>query len=285
MENVLKDFVDNMEKIEENIDAYATSCGDEGWTRRGDTHKGKTYRGHTVADVMKCRLMLGALFFIAGWKSNKQPDTHESKNDTDMKAIMRCMVATVFAYILAAIPCGHEWLGPDWAWEIMRGMGKPGGVDTSISDGKCRLDEYTDTKVGTRDLQSAIQKWLKKSKTLRNRMQAIEENPKCEIKWEMYKKSLANSGEGADLSSIFQQDEMNTLVKEQVQEMFTKIRNTVRKTVDPARSKTGSSGAVGDSDVDSEHEDDDEHQNAQEDMTERTPSKDTSVRLSDKRLP
>ncbi|KJP85429.1 hypothetical protein AK88_04932 [Plasmodium fragile] len=270
MENVLKDFVPYMEQIEDTLDLYATSCGDEGWTRRGDRHKGIKYRGHTVADVMKCRLMVGALFFIAPWRSTQPPDTDESQNDKEMKAIMRCTVANVFAYILAAIPCGFQWLGPDQAWYIMKEMGGTGGVETSISDGTCRLDEYTDTKVGTRDLQSAIEKWLQQSTPIRNRMQAIKNNPKCKMDWATYKNNLEARGQHADLSSIFQQDDMNTLVKTQMQDMFKTITTTVRKKVDKARNKTGSSGGVGDSDVESADEEEAGKKNAQEDMKERT---------------
>ncbi|KJP86077.1 hypothetical protein AK88_04268 [Plasmodium fragile] len=256
MENVLKDFVNYMDNIESHIDAYATSCGDAGWWRRGDTHKGTKTKGHTVGDVMKCRLMVGALYFVTDWSNQLQKDNDPSENDTAMKAIMRCMVADVFAYILANINCGHMWLGPDQAWYIMKGMGGPGGFVNPISSGKCALDAYKDTRVGTADLQGAVKNWLQQSKRIRNRMEAIEKNPHCNIGWEKYKKDMGEQGEAEDSSSIFQEHHMQELVKKQVQELFTKIRNTVQKKVHRERNTTGGYRELRDSDVDSEDEED-----------------------------
>ncbi|KJP87052.1 hypothetical protein AK88_03338 [Plasmodium fragile] len=259
MENVLKDFVDHMENIAQHIDSYAVSCADAGWGRRGDTHKGHLYTDHSVADVMKCRLMVAALYFVTGWSNHMTHDKDPSENDKDMKAIMRCMVANVFAYILAAIKCGFQWPGVDRAWTIMKELvGSSGDPSNPISRGTCTLDVYKDTNIGTGDLQGAIQNWLKTRSYIRDSITQIEKNPKCKMQWEMYKKSFEARGEDADLSSIFQQDDMNTLVKTQVTKMFRTITNTVRKKVDKARNNTRSSGGVGDSDVESEDEEEEE---------------------------
>ncbi|KJP86480.1 hypothetical protein AK88_03856 [Plasmodium fragile] len=272
MQNVLEQFVNYMEETEQHIDAYAVSCGDAGWTRRGDTHQGTFYTGHTVADVMKCSLMLGALYFVTGWTPNKAPDTDDSQNDTEMKAIMRCIVANVFAYILAEIKCRDEWPAVDRAWYIMKGMGGQGGVETSISAGTCALDAYKDTQVGTGDLQGAVKKWLQKSTTIRNRMEAIEKNPQCNIKWAEYKRRMQQTGEDAEISSIFKKGNMQMLLKEQIKEVFKTITNTVRKKVDKARKRVEVSVDSPNSDVESEDEDEDDEEpkNAHKDMKERT---------------
>ncbi|KJP84840.1 hypothetical protein AK88_05528 [Plasmodium fragile] len=182
-----------MEKIEHILDAYATSCEDAGWKRRGEAHKGHVYTDHSVGDVMKCKLMVAALFFVTGWGNEMNDDTGASANDKDMKAIMRCMVADVFANILAEIKCKYEWTGIDRAWEIMRGMGKAGGVENPISSGTCTLDAYKDTNIGTGDLQGAVKNWLNTSNKIRDSIKQIEQNPQCKIKWAQYKKSMAQS--------------------------------------------------------------------------------------------
>ncbi|KJP85786.1 hypothetical protein AK88_04602 [Plasmodium fragile] len=274
MQNVLQEFVDHMEDTEQHIDAYAISCGDAGWPRRGAAHHGTLYTGHTVAAQMKCRLMVGALYFVTGWSNHMTHDKDESENDTALKAMMRCIVAHVFAYILAEIKCKYEWPAIDQAWYIMRGMGQPGGVETSISAGTCTLDAYKNTNIGTGNLQEAVKQWLKKSKKISASIKEIEDNPNCNIEWKMYKNSMEQSGKGADLSSIFQEHHMQGLVKQQVTKMFKKITNTVSKKVEQARKKeTGSMGSEH-SDLDSsdedEEEDDEEQQNAQEDMKDRT---------------
>ncbi|KJP85615.1 hypothetical protein AK88_04728 [Plasmodium fragile] len=146
---------------------------------------------------MKCRLMVGALHFVAGWTPNQAPDTDDSENDRDMKAIMRCMVANVFAYILAEIPCGLQWPGIDQAWRIMKNMGGTGGFENSISSGTCTLDEYRGTKVGTADLQGAVQKWLETNTTINDRINAIQKDPECKTRWAAYKTSLAHNEEDA----------------------------------------------------------------------------------------
>ncbi|KJP84755.1 hypothetical protein AK88_05615 [Plasmodium fragile] len=198
MQNVLAQFVDYMEEIEDNLEDYATSCGDAGWERRGDRHKGTFYTGHTVADKMKCRLMVGALHFVAGWGSQLKNDNEPSENDNDMKAIMRCMVANVFAYILAEIKCRDEWPAIDQAWKIMKQIAVGTG-DTSnpLFTGKCKLDEYRGTKVGTADLQGAVKKWLETNTTINDRINAIKKDPQCKLKWETYKKDMEQSGNDA----------------------------------------------------------------------------------------
>ncbi|KJP84811.1 hypothetical protein AK88_05555, partial [Plasmodium fragile] len=259
-----------MERIEPRLDMYAISCEHAGWTRRGHTHQGNLYTGQTVGDVMKCRLMVGALLFASDWRNHMTHTKANLDNDKDMKAIMRCIVANVFAYILAEIPCGFQWLGPDQAWYIMRSMGDTGGVVNPISRGTCTLDEYKDTKVGTADLQGAVKNWLQQSTTISARINAIQKNPKCNIKWKIYKKEMEAKGEAEDSSSMFKEEDMQRLVKKQVQEVFTKIRNTVQKKVQRARNTTGGSRDLRDSDVDSADEEEEEQQNAQKDMKERT---------------
>ncbi|KJP87306.1 hypothetical protein AK88_02986 [Plasmodium fragile] len=273
METVLNDFVPYMEKIEEHIDSYATSCGDEGWERRGHPHKGHLYKDHSVGDVMKCRLMVGALYFVTGWKSTQQPDTATSANDTAMKATMRCIVANVFAYILAEIPCGLQWPAIDQAWKIMKQIAV-GTADTSnpLFTGKCILDEYKDINIGTGKLQGAVKNWLKKSKKISASIKAIEKNSKCNIQWATYKKDMAARGEAADSFSMFKEEGMQGLVKKQMQDMFKTITKTVHKKVVTARKEAGDSMDSADSDVDSEDDeedgDDEEQNNADKDMTE-----------------
>ncbi|KJP84750.1 hypothetical protein AK88_05616, partial [Plasmodium fragile] len=193
MQNVLQEFVDYMEEIKESLEDYATSCGDTGWERRGQKHKGQLYTGHTVADKMKCSLMVGALYFVTAWGTPMNHDNATSENDKDMKAIMRCMLANVFAYILAEIKCRDEWPAIDQAWRILKNMGGTGGFENSISDGTCTLDAYKNTKVGTADLEGAVKDWLKHSPNIRDSINAIQKNPQCNIKWVTYKKSLAHS--------------------------------------------------------------------------------------------
>ncbi|KJP89617.1 hypothetical protein AK88_00828 [Plasmodium fragile] len=193
METVLNEFVDYMQREGPNLHMYAVSCGDAGWKRRGEAHKGRVYTDHSVGDVMKCTLMLGALFFVTGWGNEMNADTGASANDTAMKAIMRCMVADVFANILAEIKCRYEWTGIDRAWDVMESMGGKGGVENPISSGTCTLDAYKDTQVGTADLTGAVRRWLQKNPDIRGRMDAIEKNPKCNILWSKYKTRMEQS--------------------------------------------------------------------------------------------
>ncbi|KJP85646.1 hypothetical protein AK88_04718 [Plasmodium fragile] len=273
MQNVLAQFVDYMHDIEDNLDAYATNCEAAGWTRRGYRHKGITYRGHTVADVMKCRLMVGALHFVTGWQSPQPPDTHESQNDKDMKAIMRCMVANVFAYILAGIKCGGEWLGPDWAWETMKQFAQAIHQSSNpISDGTCTKDIYKGIKIGKGNLKAAVRKWFKQSKRVRDSITQIEKHPKCKMNWEMYKKSFEATGEAADLSSIFKKETMQTLVKEHIKEVLTTISKKVHQKVEKARKRVQVSADSPDSAVESEDDeenDDDDDEDEDDDEEEK----------------
>ncbi|KJP88572.1 hypothetical protein AK88_01851 [Plasmodium fragile] len=186
-----------METIEDTLELYATSCEDEGWVRRGREEHGPIYKDHYVGDVMKCRLMVGALYFVNEWSNHKKNDKETSENDTAMKAIMRCLVANVFAYILAEIKCQFEWTGIDQAWYIMQGMGGTGGFVNPISSGTCALDAYKDTTIGTGNLQEAVKKWLQQSTKIRDSIQAIEHNPQCNKKWAAYKKDMEQSGNDA----------------------------------------------------------------------------------------
>ncbi|KJP85059.1 hypothetical protein AK88_05314 [Plasmodium fragile] len=258
-----------MDRIEPRLDMYATSCGDAGWGRRGAPHQGRAYTDHSVGDVMKCRLMVGALFFIPGWSNPMHHDKDQSENDTAMKAIMRCMVANVFAYILAAIKCRYEWPGVDRAWTIMQELAVGSGDPSNpISRGTCTQDTYKDIKIGTGNLQAAVKKWLQQSTKIRDSIKQIEKNPKCKMHWEMYKKNLEARREDADLSSIFKKATMQTLVKEQIKEVLTTISKKVHKKVQKARNRPEGSTHLGDSALDSSDEEEEEQNNAEKDMTE-----------------
>ncbi|KJP84980.1 hypothetical protein AK88_05390 [Plasmodium fragile] len=255
MESVLNDFVHQMESLEDSLDMYAISCEHTGWVRRGREKDGAKYTGHTVGDVMKCRLMVGALFFIPGWSNPMHNDKDPSANNTAMKAIMRCIVANVFMYILAAIPCGHEWLGPDWAWHIMRNLAVGTGAQSNpIFNGTCELDEYKDTNIGTGNLQEAVKQWLQQSRKISASIKAIQKHPKCNIPWGQYKKEMEARGEAADSFSMFKEEGMQGLVKKQMQDMFKTITKTVRKKVEKARKRVEVSVDSPDSDVESEDE-------------------------------
>ncbi|KJP84841.1 hypothetical protein AK88_05529 [Plasmodium fragile] len=246
-----------MERIEDSLDAYAVSCGDSGWPRRGDTHQGNLYTGHTVAAKMKCSMMVGALHFVAGWTPNQPPDTDESQNDKEMKAIMRCMVANVFAYILAEITCPYEWPAIDQAWKIMKELAV-GTRDTSnpLYTGQCTQDIYKDFKIGKGNLQEAVRKWLKQSTTISARINEIKKNPQCTMKWEMYKNSMQKRGEQAKISSIFQKEDLQGLVEEQIKEVFKRITKKVSTQVQKARQREQGYEDSTNSDVDSAKDED-----------------------------
>ncbi|KJP85754.1 hypothetical protein AK88_04624 [Plasmodium fragile] len=275
MENVLKDFVDYMEKIEDRLEMYATNCEAAGWTRRGREHEQTRYTDHSVGDVMKCRLMVGALHFVTGWSNQLKKDNDPSHNDTAMKAIMRCLVGNVFAYILAEIKCGYQWLGPDWAWHTMQEFAE-GSQDPSnpISSGTCTQDIYTGIKIGKGNLQEAVKKWLQKSPKISASIKQIEQNPQCHIPWAQYKRRMQQTGQDADISSIFQETHMQGLVKQQVTKMFKTITKTVTREHRRVRNRPGGAMRSEDSAVESadeeEDDDDEEQQNAEENMKHRT---------------
>ncbi|KJP84962.1 hypothetical protein AK88_05401 [Plasmodium fragile] len=282
MQHVLEEFVNYMEQIEDILDAYATNCEAAGWTRRGREDQGTKYTDHSVGDVMKCRLMVGALHFVTGWSNQLKKDNDPSHNDTAMKAIMRCLVANVFAYILAAIPCGKEWLGPDWAWETMKQFAA-GSHDGSnpISAGTCTRDVYTGINIGKGNLQEAVKNWLQQSPQISARINAIQKNQECNIDWDVYKAKMLKHTGDISSSSIFNETAMHTWVKTEIKGLLETVKKSVQKNITRLQSAPRDSMGSGDSDVDSEDDDEDEQKKSkvqkEEPLNGKSPATKTIV--------
>ncbi|KJP84884.1 hypothetical protein AK88_05483 [Plasmodium fragile] len=134
MKKVLHDFIDHMEKHEKDMDAIGANCDNSGWN---DIDKENVYyKDQTVADMMRCRLMSGALFFA---NQDGPAGKHKALYER-----LRCEVVNAFGHALERKYCEHKtkWKrGVKYAWKTVTAMGGPGGV---TSGGPVMQDIYTE---------------------------------------------------------------------------------------------------------------------------------------------
>ncbi|KJP84816.1 hypothetical protein AK88_05551 [Plasmodium fragile] len=181
METVLRAFVQHIDDTRDILDALAKNCENMGWDYKdNDTAK---YMGHTVGDVLKCRLMVGALYFMQAWHQGLGiGGKHRRQNDADFAGIMKCILVNVFETLLMKYKCG-SFKGPMYAWKIIDKMQMDGGFQGRTSGGECKRNQYGDRNIGSGNLKAAVKAWLRTHPTVERQIRQIQPHHDCNKQW------------------------------------------------------------------------------------------------------
>ncbi|KJP88226.1 hypothetical protein AK88_02173 [Plasmodium fragile] len=196
--DVLEEFIKYLQDNNDKFDAHGANCDNTGWNDMTDTAYHVDQR---VADMMRCRIMSGALWFANGAGNNTEE--WEKKSEDQKKEIerLRCEVAHVFGHLLKTRYCQGQqpwYRGVEYAWEIMRQMGdtKWGGV---VPDGPVTKHECTECgykskgrKLGIVNADMAT--WLLLQWRVMDNITNMERTMECTKDWAEYQLQLGQHG-------------------------------------------------------------------------------------------
>ncbi|KJP84748.1 hypothetical protein AK88_05619, partial [Plasmodium fragile] len=243
MKTALQAFIDYMQEHTDQMDAYGANCDNSGWDDFDDAHQ---YKGQTVADVVRCRLMSVALFFANG---DNIPRNSRDMDDDKLYERFRCEVANVFGYMLKNQYCKHNpgWKrGVEYAWKTMKNMhkDKDGKIILSgpVMDGRCTQCGYGDNKTQPGIINGDIAEWLV-DHGIMEEIGTIEGDMPCEEQWKSYINRKAI--EGAPIKKILTPGgikEMNKVgkhVKEKATRVFEKAKEKVKAEIQTKEKEGG----------------------------------------------
>ncbi|KJP84696.1 hypothetical protein AK88_05672, partial [Plasmodium fragile] len=268
METVLRDFVRHIDSTRHILDALAKSCENTGWDyKENDT---TLYKGHTVGDVLKCRFITGALYFMQDWQGAAGTGAGQRHpNDDHFAGIMKCILVHVFARLLSESTCGDS-RGTRYAWKTIDKMQMPGGFQGSTSGGKCKRNQYGDMHIGTAQLKAAVEAWLRNNRTVAQQLAHIRPHTACNRTWQKNMRiGEPVDEEDAKKEQVTQGLHIEGAWTDVVKTVFNTIANagdTFKQHLRERKRKANDSGAVmnvpstaDDNDDSEDHEDEEEH--------------------------
>ncbi|KJP85060.1 CD99 antigen [Plasmodium fragile] len=251
VKNVLEEFMEYLEEHNDNFDALGANCDNTGWN---DLTHTAHHTGQTVADMMRCRLMSGALWFANGsWKTTDR-STKQSQQDDEETNRLRCDVAHVFGHLLKERYCkdkrGYK-RGIEYAWQTFRDMNSEGQhgfgeINGPVIEGKCTPCGYTGYHRHITAINLAIAQWLLGDGNINEEITAMEQAMPCDMKWEQYIKEQGTEGntikdsvstEGQQKIEVKQKELAGAVIKiiQKVQEAKDDIMNTATEIIETAK--------------------------------------------------
>ncbi|KJP89172.1 hypothetical protein AK88_01258 [Plasmodium fragile] len=235
VQKVLKEFIQHLQGTNELFDAYGANCDNIGWE---DMRPGQYHKGQRVADMMRCRIMSGALWFANG--ANAQGTTvHMDDTDT----WLRCEVAHVFGHLLKKMYCTDQqgWSrGVEYAYTALQNMGQQtngvDGIKGPVVEGKCTMCGYTGYKHNAQAVNLEIAQWLMAEGNILSEIQQLEAEMPCSEYWEKYiNKEHVEKGNPMDkLLNEKGKEKMKDIKNEIVQKatkVFDKAKDAVEKKI------------------------------------------------------
>ncbi|KJP85054.1 hypothetical protein AK88_05309 [Plasmodium fragile] len=194
VQDVLQDFIEYLKDHNEDFDALGANCDNTGW----DDMDQYSRMGQRVADMMRCRLMSGALWFANG----DNIDGKGGDMDED-EAALRCEVAHVLGHLLKERYCKDQQRWPrgiEYAWQTFRNMksGQPGTPDAlggPVIDGQCTPCGYTGYQRNITAINLAIAQWLLEHGNISAEIAQMQDAMPCNKEWQEYLKEGDQQGD------------------------------------------------------------------------------------------
>ncbi|KJP88230.1 hypothetical protein AK88_02177 [Plasmodium fragile] len=189
LRTVLQGFVQYMDKKDQYMDAFGANCNNTGWN---DIHKENVYyQEQTVADVMRCRLMSGALFYANGGNGS-ETSAQQGRGVMDEKEKqLRCEAANALGYILEKKYChgSTAWRrGIKYAWKTVKAMAGPGGLGTTgpVIQEQCTECGYNIVNPVVRVINGEMADWLLTQGKIMDKIGTMETQLPCDQDWKVY---------------------------------------------------------------------------------------------------
>ncbi|KJP85184.1 hypothetical protein AK88_05178 [Plasmodium fragile] len=231
---VLQAFIDYMQQNTDQMDAYGANCANTGWDDFGDTHQ---YKGQTVADVVRCRLMSTALFFANKQGKHGNSEKAQKTDDDKLYEKFRCEVAHVFGYMLKHQYCKTQgWKrGVEYAWKTMKKMHKDkhGNILFSgpVMDGTCKQCGYEGSHTQLGIINGHIAEWFV-TEGIMGEIAHIEQQLPCEKDWKKYKQSQGVTDTDPDITNTLPEvKQTEEKVRTQTKTAFAEVTKIVNQKI------------------------------------------------------
>ncbi|KJP84773.1 hypothetical protein AK88_05594, partial [Plasmodium fragile] len=199
LKTVLQGFVEYMHKKDEYMEAMGANCNNTGWEDVDDYPR----KDQTVADVIRCRLMTGALFYANGGNGSEGTANKGRGVMDEKEKQLRCEAANAFGYILDNKYCAHKtpWRrGVKYAWKTVKAMGEAGGIQEDkkgpVMKGDWTECGYKVTGAIIRPVNGNIVDWLVSKGGIMDKIGNIEGAAKCDMDWKEYIKDKEQDVKG-----------------------------------------------------------------------------------------
>ncbi|KJP85183.1 hypothetical protein AK88_05177 [Plasmodium fragile] len=234
VQKVLTDFIEHLSENNEHFDAYGANCDNISWE---DMRKGEYHRGQRVSDMMRCRIMSGALWFANEARNRGEQDTEDERR--------RCEVAHVFGHLLKTQYCKDKtpWpRGVEYAYTVLQKMGKSvnghNGMNGPVMNKRCTMCGYTGYKHNVQAVDLRIAQWLMKEGGILGELAEMEKKMPCQEYWEKYTQEQVKPQDTMDNILTAQgQVEKQRLDKEVVEKVEQVFNEAKKKTEEWTRVK------------------------------------------------
>ncbi|KJP85742.1 hypothetical protein AK88_04612 [Plasmodium fragile] len=240
MNTALHNFIDYMEQNHELVDAFGANCYNAGW--EDISSDGHFYMGQTVADVVRCKLMTGALMYANGDNTQEKKAHGGSTDMSELETQLRCELANALGYILEKKYCAHQTglkRGIKYARHTVKAMGGIGGIQEHnngpVMNGDCTECGYKVTHGSVRVVHGELVNLLIEAGKIMDKIGQLEHSTDCSEKWEDYKSRQQSTG-GTKVVNTTQfpevkkkEKEIIKITKEAVEEVKKKIDEELEK--------------------------------------------------------
>ncbi|KJP84779.1 hypothetical protein AK88_05590 [Plasmodium fragile] len=191
---VLENFKKYMDEHTDLAAEYGANCDNSGWDDVKDQRH--YYKGQTVADVVRCRVMSVAWAFANRWD---MPGTKTNTDDTQQmdpeeENMLRCEVANTFGHLLQTKYCPgqNQWIrGVEYsriAFTKMNSSGQDGvgEIKGPVIDGTCTACGYKGHERLSKAINWNVVEWLMQEGQITAEITAMEQAWPCEQSWHQY---------------------------------------------------------------------------------------------------
>ncbi|KJP84852.1 hypothetical protein AK88_05516 [Plasmodium fragile] len=240
MKTVLQQFIDYMDDPDGTVDALGANCYNSGWN--DITDDGTLFTGQTVADVIRCKLMTGALWFANG---DNIKGYSTVTDDTENR--LRCELANAFGYILDKKYCEHKttWKrGVKYAWTTVNAMGEAGGIQEDkkgpVMKADCTECGYKVTHGSVRVVDGHMVNLLIEEGKIMDKIGNIAHRIPCGQDWKKYKEEKGVKDQDHDISQKLPdvkntESEIRTQTKKAFEEVTKIVDQKIKEQDDEER--------------------------------------------------
>ncbi|KJP85617.1 hypothetical protein AK88_04730 [Plasmodium fragile] len=228
IKTVLYSFIDHMERIEEHVQLYGANCFNAGW----EPYQGSHNAGQSVANVIRCAIMTGALLFMANGNHIGPRINGGTALSKDEESELKCMVINVFEELLKEMECGkRSTRGLMYARYTMKKMEDLLGKENPLTKGTCDYGQYN-TKYAKEGFKlSVIRSGLIGNTHVIQRMRTPGNPAVCNKPWAEYRAKWTKGNDEDDdtwnqrvLLKAMKEEKIIEAVKGVVQEIKEEVK-------------------------------------------------------------
>ncbi|KJP84846.1 hypothetical protein AK88_05525 [Plasmodium fragile] len=208
-----------------NAEEHAANCSNAYWQHpKEDGHTDQQPREMTRrTERVICRLMTQGIYFANAWSSAVKANIEgNSKNDKEIKGLIRCTIVDIYQDILREDTCEGHW-GTYYAWYVVEQIS--GGLTANGGENDCTRGKYKTIQLNTWPMRNKMKTWLKQNKQMKEKLAQEEISGGCTGRQVKTRKQLQEEGVIKENEAEKKEDEK---LKSQMKTHFRKILDTLQ---------------------------------------------------------